>query len=54
MKIKNGKIVEATVSELWEYWYTHELFDFYSFEYYNWLCQDEGLKIIGEEVRDED
>ena len=53
MKIENGKIVEATVSELWEHWYTHKLFDLYSFDYYKWLCQDRGLKIIGKEVRDE-
>lgn len=53
MKIENGKIVEATESELHYYWLSRELFELYSFPYYKWLCQDAGTKIIDEEVRDE-
>ena len=48
MKIDNGKIVEATESELYEYWYTHELFERHSFSDYMLMCQDAGAKIVNE------
>lgn len=54
MKIENGKIVEATESELHYYWLSRELFELYPFQYYKQLCQDAGTKIIDEEVRDAD
>ena len=48
MKVENDKIVEATESELYEYWYTHELFERHSFNDYMLMCQDAGAKIVNE------
>lgn len=52
MKIENGKIAEATESELYDYWLAREMYDLYSFTKYKLLCQDAGTKIIDEEARD--
>lgn len=54
MKIENGKIVEATVSELYDYYLTREWYEVYSFPHYKRLCKELGMKIVDEEVRDAD
>ena len=54
MKIKNGKIVEATESELYDYYLTREWFEVYSFPHYKRLCKELGAKIVDEEVCDAD
>ena len=46
MKIENGKIVEATESELYDYWLSRDFCELYSFEYYKWLCKNAGTKIV--------
>ena len=40
MKIENGKIVEATESELYDYYLTREWFEVYSFPHYKRLCKE--------------
>ena len=54
MKIKNGKIVEATELELYDYYLTREWFEVYSFPHYKRLCKEFGMKIVDEEVCNED
>ena len=54
MKIENGKIVEATESELYDYYLTREWFEVYSFPHYKRLCKELGTKIVDKEVRDAD
>lgn len=54
MKIKNGKIVEATVSELFDRWLSSDHCEIYPFDYYKWLCKELGAKIVDEEVCDAD
>ena len=53
-KIENGKIVEATVSELFDRWLSSDHCEIYPFDYYKWLCQEKGMKIVDEEVCDAD
>lgn len=50
MKIENGKIVEATESELYDYYLTREWFELYSFPDYKRLCKELGATIV-EEVK---
>ena len=54
MKIKNGKIVEATELELYDYYLAREWFEVYSFPHYKRLCKALGMKIVDKEVRDAD
>ena len=54
MKIENGKIVEATVSELYDYYLAREWFEVYSFPHYKRLCKELGAKIVDKEMRDAD
>ena len=54
MKIKNGKIVEATELELYDHYLTREWYWAYSFPQYKRLCKQLGAKIVDEEVRDAD
>ena len=51
MKIENGKIVEATVSELFDRWLSSDHCEIYPFDYYKWLCQEKGMKIINKETK---
>lgn len=46
MKIKRGKIIEATKSELFNYYLDRELDDIYSFPDYIELMKKTGTKII--------
>ena len=48
MKVENGKIVEATESELFDRWLSCDHCEIYPFPYYKWLCQDAGAKIVNE------
>ena len=50
MKVKEGKIVEATEAELYSYWLTHfsEIIDF---NFYLWRCRELGVKILQKEGR---
>ena len=48
MKIENGKIVEATESELFDRWLSCDHCEIYPFQYYKWLCQDAGAKIVND------
>ena len=50
MKIKNGKIVEATESELFDYYLSRGFDDFMSFTFYMKRCEDLGTVIIGKET----
>ena len=54
MKIENGKIVEATELELYDYYLAREWFEVYSFPHYKRLCKELGEKIVDEEVCDDD
>lgn len=51
MKIDDGKIVEATESELFDRWLSCDHCEIYPFDYYKWLCQEEGMKIV-EDVKE--
>lgn len=51
MKIENGKIVEATESELFDRWLSCDYCEIYPFDYYKWLCKEKGMKIVDEEVK---
>lgn len=46
MKVKRGKIIEATRSELFNYYLSRELYDIYSFPDYIELMKKAGTKII--------
>ena len=48
MKLENGKIVEATESELFDRWLSCDHCEIYPFPYYKWLCQDAGAKIVND------
>lgn len=53
MKVKNGKIIEATESELFENYLKlgfDDIFDFYT---YKTRCEASGVKIIEEGVDNE-
>jgi hypothetical protein len=50
VKIENGKIVEATEVELYDYWLTRGMCDLYTFQNYKWLCQENGTKITDEKA----
>lgn len=47
MKIKDGKIIEATNNELIEHWIKHWT-TFYSYPEYRHLCESRGTKIVPE------
>ena len=49
MKIENNKIVEATESELYEYW-LKRFDDIMPFSVYKSKCENAGTKIIEEDV----
>lgn len=49
MKIKNGKIVEATEDELFSYWLKAEFCEIMSFDEYKQRCIDLGTKVIESE-----
>ena len=51
MKTENGKIVEATVSELFDRWLSSDHCEICPFDYYKWLCQEKGMKIINKETK---
>lgn len=46
MKVKRGKIIEATRDELFNYYISRELDDIYSFPDYVDLMKKAGTKII--------
>jgi hypothetical protein len=46
MIIKNGKIIEASESELWQYYLERDLDDVYSFDDYFDRMKDAGVKIV--------
>lgn len=48
MKIKNGKIVKCTESELYNYWLKSEMCEIMPFDYYKYIMRDLGIKIKGE------
>lgn len=49
MRIDSGKIVEATDSELFDYWLKH--FDgIYMYELFKYACVRKGTRIIEEEL----
>ena len=54
MKIKNGKIAEATEAELFEVYLKRGYDDLFSFDYYKHRCIELGTKIIGEDGVDND
>ncbi|MBK5722579.1 hypothetical protein JGH11_17025 [Dysgonomonas sp. Marseille-P4677] len=45
MKVKRGKIIEATRDELFNYYLSRELYDIYSFPDYVELMKKAGTKI---------
>ena len=47
MKIENGKIIEATESELYSVYLQRELYELYDFHDYLKRCEDAGTKIVG-------
>lgn len=49
MKVENGRIVEATESELRNYWLTKGLDDIYSFPEYLEKMQKARVKIVEED-----
>lgn len=49
MKVENGKIVEATELELYDYYLTREWYYFYSFTEYKYECELNGTKITDKE-----
>ena len=49
MKIKNGKIVEATHAELFDYYLTRDWDTVMSFPEYMRRCKENGTKIIEKE-----
>ena len=50
MKVENGKIIEATDSELFEYWLQH--FDeIMPYEAYKFACTANGVRIVEEVQR---
>lgn len=47
MKVENGKIIEATDAELFEYWLQH--FDeIMPYEVYKFACTANGVRIVEE------
>lgn len=46
MKVKNGKIVEATESELYGYYLKQEFYEIMSFTDYKERCIELGTKVI--------
>jgi hypothetical protein len=54
LKVKNGRIVEATESELRNYWLTKGLDDIYSFPEYLEKMQECGVKIVEEAENEAD
>ena len=46
MKVKNGKIVEATESELYGYYLKQEFYEIMSFTNYKERCIELGTKVI--------
>ena len=46
MKVKRGKIIEATRDELFDYYLSRELDDIYTFLDYVELMKNAGTKII--------
>lgn len=50
MKIENGIIVEASTTELYEYWLSRGFDDIYSFNDFVDAIQDAGTKVVNEDV----
>lgn len=48
MTVKNGKIVEATDRELWEYWMRSGMSDIMSYTLYKHMCLKLGTTLIEE------
>ncbi len=48
MKIENGKIIEATEQELWQYWCNRELYDAVDWHSYFAQMKSAGVKILKE------
>lgn len=53
MKIKDGKIVEATESELFDYYISRGFDDIMSFKFYMERCESLGTVITKKEKKDE-
>ena len=53
MKIKDGKIVEATKSELFDYYLKQGFDEIYSFPDYCERCKMYGTEIVDEETSEE-
>jgi hypothetical protein len=54
LKVENGRIVEATESELRDYWLTKGLDDIYSFPEFLKKIQKAGVKIVEEAENEAD
>lgn len=50
MKVENGKIVQATESELFLIYLRREYDNIMSFPEYKRRCIEQGTKVVGEEV----
>ena len=50
MTIQDGKIVEATDSELFEYYLTRDWDLVMSYQDYKRECKERGLKVVDEEA----
>lgn len=50
MKVKNGKIIEATDKELYIYWLKSDWCEIYDYATYKEECKENGTKIIGENL----
>ena len=53
MKIENGKIIEATESELYSVYLQRELYELYDFHDYLKRCEDAGTKIVRKKENEE-
>ena len=53
MKIENGKIIEATEDELFDYYLRREYDLIYAFPMYMMACKKNGTKIIKEKKHKE-
>lgn len=49
MKIENGKIVEATIDELYEHWIKDDWAEMMSFLEYKWRYKDAGGVILDDD-----
>ncbi len=48
MKIENGKIIEATESELFEYYLTRDYDDIMTFSDFLWSMRKVGVRLIAD------